>query len=235
MKVILSGIVCSLLSLSLFSTAYAASSGGSSIGGFFGTTGSSQSDLNTVITNVNTANGVSVGKLTSAWEFAGHWTYRFSGIVALQFRPSFFYQTDSSGAYEFSVTGFTLFPIFKFYWLESNYIKFFTQVGVGWGFATTEIKESGGAAKASGNNMGFLAGLGAEFCFFGGNHCVDVEGNFRYLPFERLTVDSSSGTLKAGTSSGGADASGKELEYSGADLGATFSGIMGIVGYTYYF
>jgi len=214
---------------------YAVGSGGPSLGVFMSTTGSSQSHINTVIENINTSQSLSVGRLTSALELSAHWTYRFSSLVALQIRPSYFYQAESSGAFDFKVTGFTLFPIFKFYWLENNYIKFFTQVGVGWGFASVEIKESGGSVKASGNNMGFLAGLGAEFCFFGGSHCLNVEGNVRYLGFERLVVDSSTGTLASNTSIGGEDASGKELELNGADLGATFSGIMGIVGYTYYF
>ena len=215
-----------LLITLLFSwNAHSAGKGGSSIGAFIGTTGATQTDVNSLIAVTGGS------KLTSGLEFSGHYTYRFSGsIIAMQFRPSYFTSSVSSGGVSYSVTGFTLFPIFKMYWLESNYIKFFTQVGLGWGFASGEIKEASANAKFSSNNMGAMAGLGAEFCFFGGSHCVDVEGSFRYLPFVRNVVDSSSGTL-----SSGATTTDKEIEFNNADLGTTFSGIMGVLGYNFYF
>lgn len=219
---------------------YSASGEGSSIGFFIGTTGSSQSDMNSLIDTQNSGiNGpISTGKLTSALEFSAHWSYRFSNMIGLHFRPSYFYQvTDGSssvtgGSYDYSITGFTLFPMFRLFLLENNYIKFFTQLGIGWGFASGEIKEGADlSVKFSGNASGFLGGIGAEFCI-ADVHCINVEGNFRYLPIERMTVDSSSGS--AGLPSGVTQISG-ELEIGGRDLSSTMSGIMGVLGYTYYF
>ena len=40
----------------------------------------------------------------------------------------------------------------RFYLFENQFVKFFTQVGVGWGFANGEIKEDS-ASRVSGNQM----------------------------------------------------------------------------------
>jgi opacity protein-like surface antigen len=213
---------------------------GASIGFFIGTTGSSQDDMNSLIDSQNSnANGpISTGKLTSALEFSAHWSFRFGNILGFHLRPSYFYQTTdgsssvSGGSYDYSITGFTLFPMFRMFLLENNYIKFFTQVGIGWGFANGEIKEDGMSVKFSGNSSGFLGGIGAEFCI-ADSHCINVEGNFRYLPIERMTVDSSSGTVDTATS--GLTQIDGELEIGDRDLSSTMSGIMGVLGYTYYF
>jgi len=205
-----------------------AARGGISVGGYLGTAGASQTDINTVITTT----GSSAGRLTSGLEFSGFWQYRFSSMFAMHLRTSYFTQSESGGANEYSMTGFTFFPMLRIYLLESKFVKFFTQVGVGWGFSNGEIKEGTGDVKFSGSNMGNSLGLGSEFCFGRGNHCVVVEGNVRFLPFDRNTVDSSSGTFSSGIDQFGA---GQELELNGKDLGTTFSGIVGNIGYAYYF
>lgn len=216
-----------------------------SIGINIGTSSADQDDLNLLITRANTREGgISTSSLGSALEVSGHWTYRFDGsMIALQIRPSYFFvsedgsQASTQAAYEYSVTGFTIFPIMRFYLLENQFVKFFTQVGVGWGFANGEIKEDSAKVEFSGNQMGNLVGLGAEFCFVSGNHCMTIEGNLRYLPFERMVVDSTSGTFDtAGTpASINTPVVGQEIEVDNRDLSATFSGIMGVVGYTFYF
>ena len=80
--------------------------------------------------------------------------------------------------------------------------------------------------------MGNNLGLGSEFCFGKGNHCMVVEGNVRFLPFDRNTVDSTSGTFAAPVTQ---HTAGQELELNNKDLGTTFSGIIGNIGYAYYF
>ncbi len=219
----------------LFSgSAFAAGGGGASIGFFIGTTGSSQADINSLIDSQNSSVGISTGKLTSALEFSAHWSYRFSNMLGLHFRPSYFTQSQTGsgtgGSFDYAVSGFTLFPMIRLFLLENNYIKFFTQVGIGWGFANGEVKEAGFSAKFSGNASGFLGGIGAEFCI-ADVHCINVEGNIRYLPIERMTYDSTSGT---NTNPILTQVAG-EVEINGSDLSTSMSGIMGVLGYTYYF
>ena len=230
-----------ILVISLFSlfsvSALAAGGGGSSIGFFIGTTGSTQTDMNSLIDTQNSGSDgpISAGKLTSAYEFSGHWSYRFSNIMGLHFRPSCSTQTTdgtgTAGSYDYGITGFTLFPMMRLFLLENNYIKFFTQVGIGWGFANGVIQEPGLKVEFSGNASGFIGGIGAEFCI-ATVHCINVEGNFRYLPIERMTVDSASGS-NAG--SGLSQYLSGEIELGDHDLASSMSGIMGVLGYTYYF
>ena len=233
-------ILLIVVSMVLSSVAMAKGGAGSgfSLGANIGITASSQSDMDTLISRANTRSAISTGSMGNAWEFNGYVSYRTSTMLALQFRPSYFYSaTDGSGAtgdHDYSVTGFTLFPIFRFYLLESQTVRFFTQLGIGWGFVSGEIKEGTASLKFSGNNMGSLAGLGAEFCF--GSHCVAVEGNFRYLGYERLIADSSSGTFdSSGTPSLSQGTSGQEVELDSTDLSVSMSGVQGFVGYVFYF
>ncbi|MCB0419739.1 MAG: outer membrane beta-barrel protein [Bdellovibrionales bacterium] len=214
--------------------------GGWSLGANLGITASDQTDMNTLITRANSRDSISTGQFGNAWEFSGFISYRTSSMLALQFRPSYYYSavdgSGSGGSYDYSVTGFTLFPIFRFYLLESNYIKFFTQVGVGWGFLFGSVKEGAASAEFSGNAMGTMAGLGAEFCFTG-NHCISVEGNFRLLRVQRVTSDASTNNFvtTGATPSLSQSASGQEVELDGADLSATMSGVQGFIGYVFYF
>ena len=90
-----------------------AAKGGSSIGGFFGTAGASQTDINSVITTTSSG----AGRLTSGLEFAGFWQYRFSGMLALQFRGSYLSQSESNGSNKYALSGFTLFPMMRLYLL----------------------------------------------------------------------------------------------------------------------
>lgn len=222
---------------------------GWSLGLSGGITAATQTDFNTLIKRANArASGISTSELGNAWELNGHFGYRFSGsIVAMQFRPSYFTQSaDGSGGtgatagdYDYKINGFTLFPMFRFYLLESAYVKFYTQVGIGFGFITGSIKEVDYEVDFSGNDMGYMGGLGAEFCFMGGPHCMSLEGNMRYLSIGRLKASrvtgtpatGSNGSLSQPTTSGGPN----ELELDERDLEATLSGIQGFLGYIYYF
>jgi len=212
---------------------------GWAFGGALGIVASSQDDINYLISSANSGpdGPVSVSQLGNAYEGYIFLQYRFSGSwLAFHFRPSYFYQNEdgrgTSGTYELGVKGYTFFPIARFYMLENNFVKFFSQVGIGIGMVTTEIKDPDASLKASGADMGYLVGLGAEFCFMGGNHCMSVEGNVRYLSIDRLVIDSSSGGGILGLSN---TSKGQELEVNDNDLQVTMSGIQGLLGYAYHF
>lgn len=216
--------------------------GGWAFGGALGVVAASQDDINESISQANAGEGgISTGQLGNAWELYGFLEYRFSGMwLAFQLRPSFFYQNEdgkngSGQTYEYGVTGYTVFPVARFYMLESNYIKFFSQLGIGVGIVKGEHKEEGNSIKYSGADMGYMLGLGAEFCLWGGPHCISVEGNFRYLSVDRVVADSASGTLYALSQA----QKNKEVEIgdtgAGNDLSVTMSGIQGFIGYAYHF
>ncbi len=201
--------------------------------------GTDQKDLNTAISTANTsANGpISSKSLSSAYEFFAQYVFRFSGsIFSLVLRPSYFTQSSTGsgtdGAYEYKLTGYTVFPMIRFYPLESPFMKFFLQVGVGWGQIKADITTGTGNTLAfDGSSFGGITGLGVDFCFTG-NHCLTVEGDVRYLPIERSVASSATGTIV------GIDnpiSKGREVETNSMDLSTTLSGIQGILGYTYNF
>ena len=73
--------------------------------------------------------------------------------------------------------------------------------------------------------------LHPEICF-AKVHCVTMEGNYRILPINRSTVNSLSGTKRAG-SIVTQDTSGKEFEINDTDFASTMTGVQAIVGYSY--
>lgn len=212
--------------------------GGSSIGIQLGVTASSQEHMNTLIQRANSrVGGISTNSLNSAYEVSGTYGYRFDGsIIALLFRPSFFYaKADGSGGgqpYNYGVTGFTIFPMMRIVPLENDWLKFFMQVGVGYGRSNGSIEEGSAKVEFEGSAFGSQAGLGAEFCYTA-NHCATIEGNYRYLTMERNTVTSTSGTFASGSLS--QNAAGQEVEMDGTDLAVRMSGLQFLVGYTYNF
>lgn len=188
----------------------------------------SQDDLDSHITAVNTANATSMEKFGSAYEVYAHYTYRFSSsMFALQFRPSYFMQE----AGDYNLKGFTFFPIFKLYALENNFIRFYLQTGLGYGRLNGEVKQTNASVDFAGGAFGALFGLGANFCFTA-NHCMGVEGNFRYLPIERNIVSSASGSPSQFTGTPSAD---QELEIDNHDVKTTMSGIQGALSYNFLF
>lgn len=201
--------------------------------------GTEQKDLNMAIDAGNSSvNGpISTKNLSSAYEFYAQYIFRFSGsIYALVFRPSYFMQNSTGsgtdGSYDYKLSGLTLFPLLRFYPLENAFMKFFLQVGVGWGQIKADITTGTGNTLAfDGSNFGGMAGLGVDFCFTG-SHCLTVEGNVRYLPIERNVATAAAGTLV------GFDNplnKGAEVERQSQDLSTTLSGIQGILAYTYNF
>lgn len=222
------------LSLAIFATLFTLSLNSMAAGDThsFGlgliTTSPSQDDLDTHIAAVNAANSTSMEKFGSALEIYTHYTYRFnSSIFALQIRPSYFMQE----AGDYSLNGYSIFPLVRIYPLENNFIKFFLQTGLGYGRLNGEVKQGSNSVSFAGGAFGALFGLGANFCF-AGSHCVGIEGNFRYLPVERNIVSNVSGSPTQFSTTPAAD---QELEINNHDVKTTMSGIQGGLSYNFIF
>lgn len=236
-----------LLSFFLFfqTYSYAARGGGASISGDnsfgvgIGLLNSNQSDMNRLIDSANSSayGPISTKSLGSAYELYAQYEFRFSRTgYALIFRPSYVTQSStgsgSNGSYDYKLSGFTFFPIFRMYPLEGSFLKFFMQMGLGWGKLSADVTTgSGNTTTFDGNAFGGMAGLGVDFCFTE-THCMTIEGNVRYLPIERNTASSASGTIVGVDNPIGA---GSEVEISSKDLATTLSGIQGILAYKYNF
>lgn len=231
-----------ILTLALFSTSQVwarGGGGGHSLGGGLVIGGPTQSDLDSLVdyADTNVAGGVSTKNFGSATELFAFYQYRFSGTMfAFQFRPSFFSQSVSGsgtgGDYDYSLTGFTVFPMFRMYPLENDFIRFFLQTGIGYGRLSGKVEEGAGELEFSGGNFGALFGLGAEFCFTD-NHCAAIEGNYRYLPIERNIVTKSNGGSFAGSITG--STKDEEFEMNNRDVKTFLSGFSGYLLYTYHF
>ena len=196
-----------------------------------------QEDMNELKSRANARDTVSASDLKNAWELGFELGYRFAGsMFAVSLRPSYFTQsTDgsgTSGSYKYSVSGFSVFPMFRIYPLESDLMRFYMQMGLGYGMATGKIREASASADFSGTGYGSMVGLGAEF-LISDTHSLGVEGNMRYLSFERNTVDSRAGTFATDSlSQSGAD---QEVELDGRDFKTTMTGIVIMARYVFYY
>lgn len=230
--------------------AFAARGGGTisgdyALGVHLGMTGAAQPQMNELIKRANAREGgISTSELNSAYEGALSLQYRFTGtIYAVQIRPSYFYEkqdgTGTAGAFKYGLSGYTIFPIFRLYPLENEFMRFFLQLGAGYGHVDGSIEENSsatghGAVSFSGNSFGSMLGLGAEFCY-ANVHCFSVEGNYRYLSYERLVAKSSDGSFNSAGGSLSQYGAGQEIELDGQDLSAKMGGLVLLMGYTYYF
>jgi len=194
-----------------------------------------QTGINSLISSAKTATNSTAGSLSSATEYVGYLTFKFSNnFAALQLRPALFSQstsgTGSDGAHSYKLDGFTLFPLIRLIPLSNDLIDFYLQGGLGYGKLDGTIKNGATSTTFSGSAFGTQFGLGAEFCFLP-DHCLNVEGNYRYLPISRNIVSSGTG-LPAGVSQNTAE---QELEASGMDVATTLTGVSGLLSYTYNF
>lgn len=234
-KSMLSAVMCALVLAFSAQNAFAiGGTGGHSMEFGLGLLTASQDDINSLIKTARAA-GADTGDMGSAYELFGQYQYRFSGtIFAIAFRPSYVMQsaTGSGGgnSYNYKLSGFTFFPMFRLYPLENSFIKFFMQTGLGYGSLSGDINAGGNSIAFNGSAFGAMGGLGVDFCFTP-NHCLTIEGNIRYLPMERNVASSASGTVPGLSQS----ASGQEVEIGGGDLKTTLSGIQGSLAYTLVF
>jgi hypothetical protein len=235
-KSMLSAVIGILVTAFSIQSANAAGGGGHSMEFGLGLLTAGQDDTNTLIKTARasaaTANTSDMG---SGYELFAQYQYRFSGTMfAMAFRPSYITQSSTGsgtdGSYDYKLTGLTLFPMFRLYPLENNFIKFYMQTGLGYGRMSGEITQGATSINFAGSAFGAMGGLGVDFCFTP-SHCLSIEGNLRYLPIERNVVSSATGTV-AGLSQAG---SGQEVEIGGGDFKTTMSGIQGSVAYTLNF
>ena len=212
--------------------------GDSSLGLGFSVVTAGQNDMNTLIDAAHTSANANTKNLGSAYEFYANWIYRFSGApYAFVLRPSYFMQeqtgSGTGGSFDYKLNGFTVFPIFRVYALESDFIHFFMQAGIGYGSLSGDITAASSNLKFSGSAFGAMGGIGVDFCFTEAS-CITIEGNVRYLPIERNV--STGGNCTDGSIPGMSQCGGsKEVEASGTDLRTTMSGVQGLIGYTMNF
>lgn len=215
-------------------------SGDMSLGLGISTVSAGQDDVNGAIDDaVGSSANASTKNLGNAWEFYANWSYRFSGTMyAFVFRPSYFMQTTTGsgtdGSYDYGLTGYTVFPIFRIYPLENAFIKFYMQTGLGYGSLSGSITAGTKTLDFKGSAFGAMGGIGVDFCFTD-SHCVTIEGNLRYMPIERNLTSggncSASGDIPGISQCGGSS----EVERNNTDLRTTMSGVQGLVGYTMNF
>lgn len=204
------------------------------------TVSADQKDMNRLISAANDTAAATTKDLGSAYDIWVNYVYRFSATsYAFVFRPSYFTQkTDGSGTggnFDYELTGYTIMPMFRVYPLENSFIRFYMQMGLGYGSLEGSITAGAFNQDFKGGAFGATGGIGAEFCFTD-THCLTVEGNLRYLPIER-NVSTGGNCTTAGDIPGLSQCggSGTEIERNGKDLSTTMSGVQGVLGYTMYF
>lgn len=213
--------------------------GAISIGAGIAISTADQTGINGMINAAKASANSSASTMGSATEYMGHVTFKFAnGFTAIQLRPTLFSQSSSGsgtdGSHSYKLDGFTLFPLARIIPLSNDFIDFYIQGGLGYGKLSGSIRNGSRAVDFSGSAFGVQGGLGAEFCFVP-DHCVNVEGNYRYLPIERNIASSGTGpgNLPYGSSQASAD---NELEdLNGRDVATTLSGVSGLVSYTFNF
>ncbi len=213
--------------------------GGDNSIGFGGSTVSAgQNDLNSIIDSAHASANANTKNLGAAYEFYVNWIHKIAMTsYAVVLRPSYFMQsekgTGTGGSFDYSLSGFAVFPIFRIYPLENDFIHFFMQAGVGYGSLSGDITAASSTLTFQGNSFGAMGGIGVDFCFTP-SHCITIEGNLRYLPIERNI--STGGTCSNGSIPGVSQCGGTtEVETSSTDLRTTMSGVQGLLGYTFNF
>lgn len=207
------------------------------IGGSVGFGSIEQSGLNQAIRTAKTLSFATTGDMTSSMEYMGVLGYKFPTYpIALLIRPSYFVQsstgTGTGGNFNYDLTGFTVFPMFRYIALSNDFIDFYMQGGLGYAKLDGKITNGSRNVSFSGSSFGLQGSIGADFCFFP-EHCLGIEGNYRYLPIVRNINSSGSAVLPDGI---GQNTSGRELENSSGDDVATYlTGVTGIISYTFNF
>jgi hypothetical protein len=205
-------------------------SGDSSIGFGLALVPASQNSLDGIIDAYNDANGTSTKNFGSGYEFFANWIYRYErSDYALVFRPSYFMQDATGDGNSLKLSGFTVYPMFRLYALENDFISFFFQAGLGYGSLKGDTKLGSESFSFEGSAFGASGGIGVDFCFVPG-HCLTIEGNLRYHPIERNLVKSGVCTI-----SGLQCTANEEFERGNRDVGTSLSGIQGIASYTMKF
>jgi len=244
LKLISIALVSACLFLSVNSNAAVKKRGGKgafaggsmSLGFGVGFATAEQAGINQIIQNAKSTNQATTSELKSATEYSLLGTFIFSnGYVAIQLRPTLFTQSESGsgllGSYNYSLNGFTFFPLVRLIPLSNDIIDFYIQGGLGYGKLNGDMTNGLSKISFSGSNFGAQIGLGADFCFLP-NHCFGVEGNYKYLPIQRNITSSASGGLTNNITQAAAD---QELEVNGSDMATQLTGISGVLSYIFNF
>jgi hypothetical protein len=184
---------------------------------------------------LNASQDASTSDMGSAYELFAQFQYQFSGTMfSMLLRPSYITASatgsGTGGAYDYKLSGYTFFPMLRLVPLENDFIKFFFQMGLGYGHLGAEISQGAGSISFGGSAFGAMGGIGVDFCFTS-TQCLTVEGNLRYLPIERNLATAASGAQ--GNLTQGSN--GQEVEISGSDLKTTLSGVQGVLAYSVHF
>jgi hypothetical protein len=201
----------------------------------FSVLNASQDDINAMIKYQRATNAASTSDMGSAYELFAQFQYQFSGTMfSMLLRPSYITASatgsGTGGAYDYKLSGYTFFPMLRLVPLENDFIKFFFQMGLGYGHLGAEISQGAGSISFGGSAFGAMGGIGVDFCFTS-TQCLTVEGNLRYLPIERNLATAASGAQ--GNLTQGSN--GQEVEISGSDLKTTLSGVQGVLAYSVHF
>jgi opacity protein-like surface antigen len=222
------------------------SMGGGGLGGdnqfsiIAGVSNSNQDQINTLISRSNartTSGPISTPALNSAYELGVQYGYRFTGTMyAVLLRPTYFYEkatgSGKDGSYNYGISGFTIIPMLRLYPLENEFMKFFLQLGVGYGRANTSIEEGSARLDAVGDAFGTTLGLGAEFCMTA-SQCLSLEANLRYMTVVRNIASEASGTWASDSLSQAQ--TNKEVELDSDDLMVRMGGLQFLAGYVIHF
>lgn len=208
------------------------------VGVLLGSTTAVQEHLNTVIRRANwRMGGISNEEMLRAWEIGVQYGYRPLGSsIEWLLRPSYFYQksagSGSAGSFNYAVTSFMVFPMARFIPLENNFMKFYTQFGIGYGRAYGKVEEADASVEMQGDTYGTQLGVGLELCYEA-SHCFGFETNYRVMKVARSLSTGISGTFGSGSLSQTATHS--EVEFDGSDLVTQLGGLQLVLGYSAHF
>ena len=203
-----------------------------------------QNDLNQVIRDSKAYSGTDNSLLIQSYEYVSFLSMKLpNNMYALQLRATFINQISNGtgvgpvgmgagGTYKYELNGYTIFPIIKYTALTNDIISLYFNTGFGYGWLDGKILNGNRSVAFTGSAFGSQIGAGLDFCFFA-EHCVQIEGRYRYLPVVQNKVSSSVGLLPDGI---GKATVGKEIEStSGSNLTTSLTGVSGTLSYIYNF
>ena len=226
--------------LSFTSRASAQTAGQISLGVNFGIVTNTLKDLNSLQATADSISDISTKELGDGLEVSGTFGYRFAGSVwALHLAPSFYWngqkgtRTSDGKTFEYKAHAIVAMPMMRVYPLENDVLQLFFQIGVGWAQINGEINEADDKTSFHGSNLGYQVGMGINLCY--DVHCLNIEGNVRYLEVERSIVDKSTSSGSHADGRITQSTPGQELEIDGTDLSTNLSGVQILAGYVFKF
>lgn len=201
-----------------------------SIGIGIGLLTTTQNDLNSHFDAVNAASSAGAEKFKTAKEIDLHYQYRMGlSRTAFEFRPSYFWQNASGGAYDYDLSAYLFFINAKYYYFEGDYSRLYVAFGVGYGSLFGSIIQPAGRFEITGSAYGPQVGLGYELCNFE-KDCLILGVDYRDLEIKSNKVSGGNGTILGLNA-----ANGQELEYNGTNVKTYLGGFLGRIAYQFSF